>query len=142
MFTAMVTCIARRQRLPRSNSGNGNLRPETFGVTRRERSSQPARLTAETGFARTGYGNLALFLAAGNHVGSPRLPGGAEGIRTPDLCSAIAALSHLSYSPVARVFTCVSKPCQRRGRGGSSLLRCHRGGLKVLENSCARSSTS
>jgi hypothetical protein len=25
--------------------------------------------------------------------------GGAEGIRTPDLCSAIAALSHLSYSP-------------------------------------------
>ena len=26
-------------------------------------------------------------------------PGGAGGIRTPDLCSAIAALSHLSYSP-------------------------------------------
>jgi hypothetical protein len=26
-------------------------------------------------------------------------PGGAEGNRTPDLCSAIAALSHLSYSP-------------------------------------------
>src|SRR4051812_38453388 len=25
--------------------------------------------------------------------------GGAEGNRTPDLCSAIAALSHLSYSP-------------------------------------------
>ena len=25
--------------------------------------------------------------------------GGAEGIRTPDLCSAIAALSQLSYSP-------------------------------------------
>ena len=31
-----------------------------------------------------------------------RVAGGAEGIRTPDLCSAIAALSHLSYSPVAR----------------------------------------
>src|SRR4029453_4393760 len=33
----------------------------------------------------------------------PELPvreaGGAEGNRTPDLCSAIAALSHLSYSP-------------------------------------------
>src|SRR5579863_7754795 len=28
--------------------------------------------------------------------------GGAEGIRTPDLCSAIAALSHLSYSPGRR----------------------------------------
>ena len=27
------------------------------------------------------------------------LSGGAEGNRTPDLCSAIAALSHLSYSP-------------------------------------------
>ena len=28
--------------------------------------------------------------------------GGAEGNRTPDLCSAIAALSHLSYSPARR----------------------------------------
>ncbi|GAA0726983.1 hypothetical protein GCM10009106_02490 [Sphingomonas japonica] len=30
---------------------------------------------------------------------STRTGGGAEGNRTPDLCSAIAALSHLSYSP-------------------------------------------
>jgi hypothetical protein len=30
------------------------------------------------------------------------LSGGAEGNRTPDLCSAIAALSHLSYSPQNR----------------------------------------
>jgi hypothetical protein len=30
--------------------------------------------------------------------------GGAEGNRTPDLCSAIAALSHLSYGPKARAF--------------------------------------
>ena len=30
--------------------------------------------------------------------------GGAEGIRTPDLCSAIAALSQLSYSPEALAF--------------------------------------
>jgi hypothetical protein len=29
-----------------------------------------------------------------------KVGGGAEGIRTPDLRSAIAALSHLSYSPV------------------------------------------
>jgi hypothetical protein len=28
--------------------------------------------------------------------------GGAEGNRTPDLCSAIAALSHLSYGPGGR----------------------------------------
>src|SRR5437762_4070257 len=31
--------------------------------------------------------------------------GGAEGNRTPDLCSAIAALSHLSYSPAPSVVT-------------------------------------
>ncbi len=30
--------------------------------------------------------------------------GGAEGNRTPDLCSAIAALSHLSYSPLPAVY--------------------------------------
>jgi hypothetical protein len=29
----------------------------------------------------------------------PENVGGAEGNRTPDLCSAIAALSHLSYGP-------------------------------------------
>ena len=29
-----------------------------------------------------------------------KISGGAEGNRTPDLRSAIAALSHLSYSPV------------------------------------------
>lgn len=33
-----------------------------------------------------------------------RVFGGAEGIRTPDLCSAIAALSQLSYSPEALAF--------------------------------------
>jgi YggT family protein len=59
--------------------------------------------------------------------------GGAEGIRTPDLCSAIAALSHLSYSPVARLFTCTSNPCQRRPRGGSGLLRGIGRGLEVQE---------
>ena len=32
-------------------------------------------------------------------AGFQRPAGGAEGNRTPDLCSAIAALSHLSYSP-------------------------------------------
>jgi hypothetical protein len=34
--------------------------------------------------------------------------GGADEIRTHDLCSAIAALSHLSYSPGLAVFTSVS----------------------------------
>ena len=35
----------------------------------------------------------------GDVDGGGRAGGGAEGNRTPDLCSAIAALSHLSYSP-------------------------------------------
>lgn len=29
------------------------------------------------------------------------MDGGAEGDRTPDLCNAIAALSQLSYGPIA-----------------------------------------
>ena len=32
-------------------------------------------------------------------IAVPETTGGAEGNRTPDLCSAIAALSHLSYGP-------------------------------------------
>jgi hypothetical protein len=41
--------------------------------------------------------------------------GGAEGNRTPDLCSAIAALSHLSYSPAPPA--CAVKPdANRAGR--------------------------
>src|SRR4030095_5177469 len=41
--------------------------------------------------------------------------GGAEGNRTPDLCSAIAALSHLSYSPAPRILVvsgCAGNPNQ------------------------------
>ncbi len=101
----------------------------------------PRNPAAETGSIRTGHGNVGLFPTLGNHVGLRRLPGGAEGIRTPDLCSAIAALSHLSYSPVARLFTCASNPCQRRRRGGSRLLRGIAGASKFRKNSCARSST-
>jgi YggT family protein len=55
--------------------------------------------------------------------------GGAEGNRTPDLCSAIAALSHLSYSPVARVFTCGPCACQRGKSGEASLAAPARGPL-------------
>ena len=38
-------------------------------------------------------------VAYGYRVKPPARGGGAEGNRTPDLCSAIAALSHLSYGP-------------------------------------------
>ena len=46
--------------------------------------------------------NVEAHPAGGNRVVFHGLAGGAEGIRTPDLCSAIAALSHLSYSPEPR----------------------------------------
>src|SRR6266566_478217 len=45
-------------------------------------------------------------------------PSGAEGDRTPDLCSAIAALSQLSYSP-ARTRRTVLEPIEPIRRTGS-----------------------
>jgi hypothetical protein len=74
--------IARHRPLPHSNSGNGNLRPETLDVTRRERSPERANPIAETGSPRIGYGNVELFLTLGNHVDLRGLPGGAKGIQT------------------------------------------------------------
>ena len=51
--------------------------------------------------------------------------GGAEGNRTPDLCSAIAALSHLSYDPgrcaIYEVTSGVVKFCRFKGFWGKSL---------------------
>src|SRR5690349_16979243 len=62
--------------------------------------------------------------------------GGAEGNRTPDLCSAIAALSHLSYSPApppyvkpeaspgyqrAAPLAACSTPCNRLSQEGVGL---------------------
>jgi hypothetical protein len=41
--------------------------------------------------------------------------GGAEEDRTPDLCSAIAALSHLSYGPKAMPFTWRGPTLSRNG---------------------------
>ena len=49
-----------------------------YAIKRLTRGKQ----TAETDTRRAGYGNLALFLTVGNHVGLRGLPGGAEGIRT------------------------------------------------------------
>src|SRR6185437_9897510 len=52
----------------------------------------------------------------------PLLAGGAEGNRTPDLCSAIAALSHLSYSPAPPARKPVLMGSDRLGSG--SLAAC------------------
>ncbi len=67
--------------------------------------------------------------------------GGAEGIRTPDLCSAIAALSQLSYSPDARLFTCAPPPCQRRLGVRIDAERGVQRGPKALEIACVQYST-
>jgi hypothetical protein len=116
------------QRLSAARAANGGRR-------RPERLSRPTDAAASRG-------NVGLFCSVGNHVDLRRLPGGAEGNRTPDLCSAIAALSHLSYSPVARLFTCASDACQRHRRGGSGRIRFNGSLLKGWKNSCVRFSTS
>ena len=61
---------------------------ETATGIRRQKSAQRAKPTVETGSPHAGYGNVALFLTLGNHVGLRGLPGGPEGIRTSDLRSA------------------------------------------------------
>jgi hypothetical protein len=61
--------IRRGGHVANSNLGNGNLRPETLGETRRERSPERAKPTAETCSPRTSYGNVGLFLTLGSHVG-------------------------------------------------------------------------
>src|ERR1700719_4705929 len=70
--------IPRGGHVANSNLGNGYLRPETLGETRRERSPERAKPTAETGSPRTGYGNVGLFLTLGSHVGLRGLPGGGR----------------------------------------------------------------
>jgi hypothetical protein len=81
-----------------SNPGNGILRSETFHPRRanepRRRWNRLSRPTTDA----ASRGNVVLFYGPGNHVGLHGLPGGAEGNRTPDLSSAIAALSRLIQS--------------------------------------------
>src|SRR5690606_15569066 len=71
--------------------------------------------------ARTGGKNNA---HTGTGVGS-----GAEGSRTPDLCSAIAALSQLSYSPVNRALNIDRRP----PRGKPQLLQPPRVGVAIVD---------
>src|ERR671912_2468711 len=68
--------------MARQESQNRRRRPASNALTARNRDASQRR---------------------GKQAAQSRLGGGAEGIRTPDLCSAIAALSHLSYSPDRRV---------------------------------------
>jgi hypothetical protein len=54
-----------------------------LGPPRREKFSQRAKPTAETGSPRAGYGNVALFLTLGNHLGLRGLPGGGRSRAKP-----------------------------------------------------------
>jgi hypothetical protein len=70
-----------------SNLGNGILRSETFGP---RAVNEPRRRWNGHGRPTIGAaspGNVLLFCRLGNHVNLRGLLGGAEGIRTPDLCS-------------------------------------------------------
>jgi hypothetical protein len=68
--------------------------------------------------------------------------GGAAGNRTPDLCSAIAALSHLSYSPVpsgwvhATTF-CVNRMMARGANFSSTPLRLTAAGTSATSQKVA-----
>jgi hypothetical protein len=89
-----------RERVPLRHCPN--LKTPAIGLTTCPRGRRPKKLTkvyqpsqshrSDLNRRPLDYESSALPLSyGGNH--------GAEGNRTPDLCSAIAALSHLSYSP-------------------------------------------
>src|SRR3954464_3319280 len=96
---------------PRNDSGRRSLRlsPElastavigTLRPTEQRRATTPQAKTVPF---------LSLLPAGAN------APSGAEGDRTPDLCSAIAALSQLSYSPA---FTLGPRPSRKRPRASA-----------------------
>jgi hypothetical protein len=70
--------------------------------------------------AAASRGNVVPFCGLGNHVDLRGLLGGAEGNRTPDLCSAIAALSRLiqSFLRLSLIATLpVSRPHAASGEG-------------------------
>jgi hypothetical protein len=71
-------------RVANSNSGNGNLRPETFDGTRRNEPRRRPKRVSSPAAAPVSRGNVLLFCGAGNRAGRRGLPGGAEGIRTCD----------------------------------------------------------
>ena len=79
-------------------------------------ASRARHATAEAGWDR--LVSQKQRLAACDIRSNPRVAGGAKGIRTPDLCSAIAALSQLSYSPEPANFALSDAcgPMQRRFR--------------------------
>ena len=73
-----------------SNLGNEILRPETFGKTRQELPLRIAGPLLRPVLGEASYGNVALSCGVGYHVDLRGLPGGAEGIRTSDLCGALS----------------------------------------------------
>ena len=89
----------------RSGRGHKRRTPQT----RKSAAFMLLAKTRQTGQARRHWNSPSYRTAAGtvlmarivpaSTIGRPPASHGAEGDRTPDLCSAIAALSQLSYSP-------------------------------------------
>ena len=63
------------------------------------------QLVDPEGFEPSAF-SMPLRRAPGLRYGPTDVPGGAEGIRTPGLYSAIVALSQLSYSPAPALLRC------------------------------------
>ncbi len=82
--------------------GNGNSRPEACRPRRSKTARKDGQAPADRKSATLTHCTVAEIFYERLCRNSRRRTGGAEGIRTPDLCSAIAALSHLSYSPGPR----------------------------------------
>jgi hypothetical protein len=70
--------IGRGGHVANSSLGNGNLRPETFGETRRELAHVGVEESAETDSGAASYGNVVLSCGVGNHVVLRGLPGGGR----------------------------------------------------------------
>ncbi len=100
---------------------NGSSR---LGAAREGRLCVPRAPSLELYVLPSGGGQLLfrLLIHLTRNISCGRIQHGAEGDRTPDLCSAIAALSQLSYSPATKARRPDSHRlhCTRRTRAQTS----------------------
>jgi hypothetical protein len=72
----------------------------------------------------------------------PDFIGGAEEDRTPDLCSAIAALSHLSYGPKGDAIYVARSGIVKEGRKAAARVATGAIGLAANSSGCAARSVA
>src|SRR5579863_7247893 len=94
-FAAQIRLGANSRRTPSSET----VYPRQRFSARQASKSRVRPANGDRRLVPPSLGNVESFGSFENLAGRKVPAGGAEGIRTPDLCSAIAALSHLSYSP-------------------------------------------